>query len=194
MKTVLKVIGLLLLAILAFVLIAGIFVSKEYHFERSVAIDAPRDVVWRHISSLEEINSWSPWMKLDPQMEQSISGTDGTIGATHSWKGNKEAGSGSQTLTEIVPMERVRTDLHFIEPMEGKAQSYWLLTDESGGTRITWGFDTEYAYPFNTIQLFMDMDKIMDSSFSTGLASLKTMAEHEAAEREQVEEPVGEAK
>jgi len=182
MKTVLKVIGLLLLGIIAFILIAGIFIDKDYHFERSVTIDAPREIVWNNVSSLSALNSWSPWMERDPQMEHSISGTDGTVGATHSWKGNKDVGSGSQTILELVPQEKVRTGLKFMEPMESEAFAFLNLSDEGNGTKVTWGFDSEYTYPFNTLCLFVDMDKYMDADYSAGLAKLKALSEKQAAD------------
>ena len=98
MKKVLKYILLFIVAIIAIVLIAGIFISRDFHFERSIVINAPKEKVWQNVGTLAGMDKWSPWNVRDPHMQKSITGQDGTVGATSTWKGNKDVGSGSQTI------------------------------------------------------------------------------------------------
>jgi hypothetical protein len=47
MKGVLKFVGVLLLLILAYILIGGLFMEKKYELEKSIAIKASKEVVWQ---------------------------------------------------------------------------------------------------------------------------------------------------
>ncbi len=181
MKKVLKFIGILILLVVGFFLIAGLFMSKDYHFERSIVINAPKAVVWEQISTLGNQQQWSPWLEHDPNMQQKIEGVDGTVGAVHSWKGNKEVGSGSQTIKAIQPMDRIETILNFKEPYESQAEAFVTLNDDAGAVKATWGFDSKFPYPMNAMKLFMNMDKMMDSEFTKGLTKLKNISEQKAA-------------
>ena len=177
MKKILKYIGLLLLAVILFLLIAGLFIAKDYHFERSITINAPKEKVWEQVSSFANRNKWSPWAEYDPGMQHTINGTDGTVGAVHKWKGNKEVGSGSETITMIEAPEKIHSILRFYEPYESEANTFITLSAEENATRATWGFNSRFPYPMNTMQLFMDMDKLMDKDFSNGLNKLKQRCE-----------------
>ncbi|MEJ0104559.1 MAG: SRPBCC family protein [Bacteroidota bacterium] len=96
MKRVLKIIGVILLVIILFVLIAGIFVPKTFHLEKEITINAPRDTVWSYVSSLQGQVKWSPWPEKDPNIQASFEGQEGAVGSVYRWKGNKDVGSGNQ--------------------------------------------------------------------------------------------------
>ncbi len=63
-------------------------------------------------------------------MTRTITGTDGTVGATYTWKGNKEVGSGSQTYKEIHSFDHIAIDLQFKEPFESKSKGLYHLVAE----------------------------------------------------------------
>ncbi|MFT4016210.1 MAG: SRPBCC family protein [Agriterribacter sp.] len=178
MKKVLKVIGVILLLVIAFILIAGLFISKSYHYEKTITINAPKDKVWSLVNNFHGQDKWSPWKDGDPNIQISYEGQDGTEGAMYKWKGNKEVGSGEQTLTKLEPMSRVNSHVHFIEPFDGEAETFITLDDAgNNSTKVTWGFDTKYTYPMNTMLLFMNMDKMMGDQYTKGLNRLKNLAE-----------------
>lgn len=179
MKKVLKVIGVLLLLIIAFVLIAGIFVSKVYHLERDITINAPRDTVWNNVSSLRAMMKWSPWTDPDPNVQLTYEGEDGAIGSTFHWKGNKDVGSGNQTITSVDKPSSIKSHINFIEPFSGQADAYISLADVGGSTKATWGLDIKYPYPMNVMQLFVNMDDMMGKQYNTGLSRLKKLSEHQ---------------
>lgn len=177
MKKFFKILGIIVGLLIVFILTAGLFMPKEYHFERSITINAPREVVWKNISSFANFQKWDPWSVYDPHMKRTISGTDGAPGAVYRWEGNGDVGSGSQTYKALVPMERIDIDLHFLKPFESKAAVYYQLKTEANGVKVVWGFNTRFPYPMNTMLLFMDMDANMDKDFSSGLANLKKLCE-----------------
>lgn len=177
MKKILKILGILILVVVAFVLIAGLFISKNYHFQQDVSINAPQEKVWGYVSDLRQMDKWSPWKEKDPNIQLSYQGQDGSVGSTYSWKGNKQVGSGSQTITKLDAPKRVDTHLHFIEPFEGQADAFIALDGANNSTKVTWGFDTRYPYPMNVMQLFVNMDKEMGAEFNSGLTKLKALCE-----------------
>ena len=174
----LKFLGIIIALAIVFILVSGLFISKDFHFERSVSIQAPREEVWKNVSLFANFEKWDPWRVRDTGMTRTIAGTDGTVGASYSWKGNKEVGSGKQTFREMHPFDLIVIDLQFLEPFENKARVSYRLSPEEKGTRITWSFDSKMPYPFNAVcYFFMDMEAMMDKDFSSGLANLKKLCE-----------------
>jgi hypothetical protein len=181
MKRFLKFIGIVILLAIVFVLVAGLFISKKYHFERSITINTPKEEIWKNISLFSNFEKWDPWQAHDPHMTRTITGTDGTRGATYSWSGNKDVGKGSQTFLALAPYDHIDIDLEFKERFKSKALVKYTLVQEGKGYKVTWGFDTKFSYPMNAVvNLFMNMDKTMDGDFSTGLANLKKLCESNA--------------
>src|SRR5688572_3245586 len=96
MKKVLYVIiGLVVLyIILAFI---G---PKDVKVERQIAINRPASEVKAKLGDFKFFHDkWSPWTQRDPNMVCTYEGTPGEPGHLYTWKGNKEVGHGSMTLT-----------------------------------------------------------------------------------------------
>jgi len=178
----LKIIGIIVLGLVALVAVLSFIAPTKMHAERSVYIKAPKEVVFADVKTFENFKKWSPWREKDTAAKVSISGTDGTVGAKMSWDGNKDMGSGEQTLTKIEENKSVETDLHFIKPFDGKATSYTYVEDSAGGTKVIWGFNSEMSRPFNVMGLFMNIDKAIGDEYDKGLSKLKALAEKEAAD------------
>lgn len=177
MKKFLKIIGVLLLLAIAFVLIAGLIVKKDYHIDRSITINAPKDSVWAFVNSLQKMEKWSPWLDKDSTAKTSHEGQEGAVGSIYRWDGNKDVGKGNQTITKTEAPGNIESHINFIKPFSGEADVYMHLSDTTGGTKVTWGFDTKYKYPMNVMQLFVNMDKMMGEQYDKGLSRLKALAE-----------------
>src|SRR5574343_347668 len=100
------------------IIITMIALGKEYHYEKSITINAPIEKVWQNVNSMKAINSWSPFMKLDPNMKETYSGASGTVGELYTWSGNNKAGQGEERIIQLVPNEKAVVDIHFIKPFE----------------------------------------------------------------------------
>ena len=176
---IVKILLVLILLIVAVVLIAALFIKKDIHVEREVVINKPKDQVFDYIKQLKNQDNYGKWNKMDPGMHKEYAGTDGTVGFVSRWKSdNKNVGQGEQTITKIVPGERMETDLHFIKPFESHANAFY--TTEAVGTdqtRVKWGFDTKMNYPLNIMQLFFDMNDVVGKDFQTSLDNLKAVME-----------------
>ncbi len=176
---VVKILLALVLTIVAILLIAALFIKKDIHVEREVVINKPKDVVFDYVKMLKNQDNYGKWNKMDPGMHKEYAGTDGTEGFVSRWKSdNKDVGQGEQTITKIVPGERMETDLHFIKPFESHAKAFYI-TEAVGTnqTRVKWGFDTKMNYPLNAMQLFINMNDAVGKDFQTGLDNLKAVLE-----------------
>lgn len=172
---ILKYIGIALLSIIVLALIAAAFVKKDFHFEKSTEINAPKDVVWQNVVMFSNHEKWSQWKEMDPNMKTEITGTDGTVGAKMSWSStHKDVGTGSQTITNIIPGERVDSELDF--GGQGKANTFMAVSGDSTKCKATWSLDMHADYPFNLI-VSMVAESGMNSMFDKGLAMLKTASE-----------------
>ena len=90
---------LLLYILFALVLLIGILAMiapKNYDVSRSIEIHRPKAVVFEYLKFLKNQDEWSPWGKRDPNMQKEFTGTDGEVGATSYWKGNKKAAAANR--------------------------------------------------------------------------------------------------
>ena len=74
----------IVIAIIAIALITALFVSKDMSYEKSIVIKSPIEKTWDNVSSLGAMDKWSPWKDRDPNMKQTLTGTDGESGAISS--------------------------------------------------------------------------------------------------------------
>ena len=161
----LKIAGLVVLALVAVVVVIGLILPKEVSTERSIVIDAPKDVVFAQLANLEAMQSWSPWAERDPNAEMSYEGTPGAVGSSMSWKGNKEMGSGTQEIVAVEEGKRIDTKLKFFEPMESEADAWLVLDEVEGGTKVTWGLRTGTPFPVNIMMQMIGMKKSINNDF-----------------------------
>ncbi len=184
---VFRVIGMLLLLLLVFLTIASLLFPKEYHIERSIHVLAPKEVIWKNVSTFSNFQRWNPWKDVDPNMHQAIDGIDGTVGATYSWNGNTKAGAGQQTYTVLQPMELVELDVHLNRPVKIQSTMMFLIKESTSGYLVTWAVENELSYPYNAIfKLFINPSDIVEDDFKRGLLQLKQLCEQEARKDKRV--------
>lgn len=172
----LRTLLLILLGLAILIAILGLFAKKDYHIERSIDIDAPLPVVHEQVRFLKNFHKWSAWSKLDPNMKWSVEGTDGAVGATYAWSGDKKVGKGSQTLTSVEPGE-VKMTVNFTEPWESSSPVSIKLAEKDGKIHVSWGFDMRIGFPMNGFAMFTDIDAAIGKDFQKGLDNLKTLCE-----------------
>lgn len=176
MKTILKILGVIILLILVYAVIAVLAFGKNYHYEKSIVINAPKEKVWEQVSSMKAFNQWNPWLKLDKNIQLTYTGNAGQVGDKYCWDSqNEHAGSGCQEIKELVANQKQRTEMIFKKPFEGQATSDIVLTPEGNATKVTWSMDTE-QYPMMKIMRPM-MDYQMGKSYGEGLDNLKKLLE-----------------
>lgn len=177
----LKIIGIAVLAVILVVLILGLVAPKKYAVERTITIDAPRALVFRQVQFWKNWQAWSPWAAMDTTMQVTYEGVDGTQGSLYRWDG-KKAGSGEMANVGIKPGEQIDYHLKFLKPYESESDGYVKLSDVAEGTQVAWGFYGSSPFPWNILNLFMSMDKMIGKDFETGLGMLKQIVDQQVAE------------
>jgi effector-binding domain-containing protein/uncharacterized protein YndB with AHSA1/START domain len=180
----LKIIGMIVGAIIVLVLVLHLIAPSDFQMERSMTIDAPKELVFNNIQYWQKWQAWSPWAEQDPSMKVTLSGKDGTVGATYQWEGDPEiTGSGNMTTTAIKANEEIVYHMHFLTPWESESEGYMRVNaTPEGKTMATWGFYGENEFPFTILMLFMDMEDMMSPVFDRGLTMLKDISEKQAQE------------
>lgn len=172
---VLKGLFLGIIGLIVVLAIVGLFLPSSARVERSIVIDRPASLIFPVLNSFERFNEWSPWYGLDPTAEYSYSGPSSGVGARMDWKGNEAVGVGTQTITASEPDSRIATDLDFGEM--GVAKVELKLTPEGQGTRVTWGFQTDFGYDLVGRYFGLLMDRFVGADYEKGLAQLKALVE-----------------
>lgn len=167
--------GIIVVAVLA---VLGFAASKPGTFRvaRAAHIKAPADTVLGLIQDFREWPKWSPWEKLDPDLNRKMSGAASGAGSIYEWSGNKKVGQGRMEITAVTP-SRVDIDLEFMAPWKAKNKTVFNLTPRDGGTDVNWAMTGSSPFMFKLMGLFMDMDKMIGNDFEKGLAAMKQAAE-----------------
>lgn len=179
MKIVKKV--LIAIAILiAFPLIIAAFVKKDYSVEKEIVINKPKQEVFNFVKMLKNQEQYSKWSLIDPNMETSYSGVDGTVGFVYGWKSdNPDVGVGEEEIIAIKEGERIDVELRFMEPFEASDNAYVITESlDENKTNVRWGFEGRMDYPMNFMMVFMDMEEMIGNDFAEGLDNLKQLMEN----------------
>ena len=179
MKAV-KVILTLILVLIVVVGVLGLIAPKKYQVERSMAINAPAAIVFRHVQYWKNWRDWSPWAAMDTTMTVIIEGKDGEVGSMYKWTG-KKVGSGQMTATAVTPPTALEYQLRFIKPWAMTSDGYVKLSEDQGVTTATWAMLGKSPFPMNVFGLFVSMDKMVGKDFEKGMAKLKDLCEKDMA-------------
>ena len=178
---VIKIIGFVVIALVVIIVLLGLIAPRTYEVERSIVIDAPGNKVFYHIQYWNNWKDWSPWIKEDSTMQVTVEGADGAKGSLQRWTGEK-AGKGEMINTGVKLNERIDYHLKFIEPWESESDGYIRVEEKDETTEVYWGFYGKSPFPWNIVNLFMSMDKMVGKDFEVGLDLLKSLCEAEMEE------------
>ncbi len=170
--------------LLGLVILVGALVAyastrpTDFRYVRAATIAAPPEKVFAHVNDFHHWEAWSPWAKLDPQMETTYSGAATGRGAKYAWSSKSgKVGAGSMTITDAQPPRMVVIDLHFTRPFKAENVTRFTFEGGGGGTTVTWEMTGKNALVSKIFGLFMNMDKLIGADFDKGLARLKRVAE-----------------
>lgn len=178
MKTLKRAL-LALIAIVITLLVIALFTPTDYAVTRSIEIARPQADVFDYIRLLRNQDNFSKWAQMDPAMEKSYIGEDGTPGFVSAWKSNNsEVGTGEQEIVSIDEGKAIHYELRFLEPFKSVASTHFELEPISeNSTRVLWGFSGKMPYPSNLFLLFVNMEKMLADDFDLGLVNLKQILE-----------------
>lgn len=177
---------LLTIAIVAAVVVAIVLAlaaakPRTFRVERTVTIGAPPEAIYPHIEDFRRWTAWSPFEKLDANLQRTYGGAPRGKGATYAWQG-KKAGAGEMEITEATPSSRIVIRLDFEKPFQCRNTAEFTLEPRGASTRVTWAMFGPTFFIGRVISVFFDMDKICGKDFEAGLETLKTLAERQPAQ------------
>ena len=83
------IVGVVLLAIVAVLLVAASCQPDSFRVARSASIQAAPDKVFALINDLQRWKGWSPWERMDPELRRSYGGAQAGKGAHYAWKATR---------------------------------------------------------------------------------------------------------
>ncbi len=153
---------------------------KTYDVRRSIVINKPIDEVFNYLKYVKNQDHWSPWKRKDPNMKQTFTGTDGTVGFVSKWDSDhKHVGAGEQEIIRIEENKEMETQIRFLRPFKSVSNGLLIVEPiDENTTQVTWGFYGVHKVPTNAMMLFFNMDKAVGKDFDDGLAQLKVELEN----------------
>ena len=175
MKSVIKAIIFLIMAFTVIFYGGALLLPGEARVERSIAIAATPDKVFAIASDLRRVPEWSPWLATDPQTKFTFAGPEEGVGQIMRWASNNPmVGSGTQTLAEAVPGQR----LAFANDYGGFGSSTAAMSfaPKGAGTRVTWVFQSKLPGVIDR-WAGLGIDRSVGAEYEKGLQNLKALAE-----------------
>lgn len=177
MRKILTILGAVVLATIAVILIYAWTRPDSFRVERSTAMNAPAEKIFPYIDGLKRWTEWSPYEGRDPGMKRAYSGAESGKGAVYEWDGNDNVGKGRMEIVDSTPPHRVVIKLDFLKPFEGHNMAELTVEPKGGQTIVTWAMYGPSTFMTKLIGTFMDMDDMIGRDFAAGLAKLKTVVE-----------------
>lgn len=173
----LRIVGAVLLAAVATILIYASTRPDSFRVERSTAMNAPAEKIFPYIEELKRWAEWSPYEGRDPAMKRAHSGAERGKGGVYEWDGNDTVGKGRMAIVDSTPLQKVVIKLDFLKPFEGHNTAELTVEPRGGQTIVTWAMYGPSSFTTKLIGTFMDMDDMIGRDFAAGLAKLKTVVE-----------------
>ena len=161
-------------AVVAGLIVIGLFLPRHSRVEVSTLIDAPPATVFALVNDFRRVDLWSPRTATDPNARVVFSGPDRGVGATVTWDG-VVVGSGTQTIVESRSNEHVTTTINPGEP--GEARTWLDIEREDGSTRVTWGFAHDHGLNLVGRYFALLLSGVVKREYDRGIAALKELAE-----------------
>lgn len=111
---------IIITGIILILLTLALFIPKHYSVVVSETIDRPMQTVRDYVSLLQNQIQYSEWLKTDPDLLPTITGIDGTVGATLKWESHqtdkdKNVGMGEQEIKSVSD-HTIDIELRLIKP------------------------------------------------------------------------------
>lgn len=161
-------------ALVSVIAIFLVYVSTregEFRYEVTGEIHAPVDKVFPYLSDLKLGSEWSPFERVDPNMQKDYQGNKLVF------NGNKEAGSGEIEITNIVPNQSVSLHLTMTAPFKAENEIEYKVKEVNGVTHFTWIMYGDGGFLGKLMNVFIDCEKMVTDQFRQGIANLKEIVE-----------------
>jgi carbon monoxide dehydrogenase subunit G len=150
---------------------------KEFRYRRTTRIKAAPDKIFVNINDFHNWAAWSPYEKLDPEMQKTHSGPVSGKGSIYEWDGNAKVGKGRMEIIDASAPRKVTIKLDFMRPFVAHNTAEFTLEPQGEITDVAWSMYGPSPFVTRVMGVFMNMDALVGRDFETGLANLKAIAE-----------------
>lgn len=164
------VIALLLVALL-FVLV-GVFLPSHRYVRHSVETNRPVRLVYDLLNGFQRYDEWHPKRMHDPAIRYTLEGAPRGVGAILRYESQvPRIGSGSFTVTESIPDERIEWAAE--TNAYGTNKTYVFTLDDRGKTvDINWEYDVDYGWDLLGRYAGLYIDRTVGDDMRLGLTNL----------------------
>lgn len=174
--TTLKIIGIVLVGLVAVIAILVAVAPKQIKVRSEVLINAPKTNVLDHVRYFGKYTTWSPWLDTDPQQKNHVTGTDGQVGVQFHWTSVSEKGKGYQELTKLTDSE-IKIKCHIQEPFQSEPDFVYHFEETPNGTKVVYEFETAMPAPTNVIGMLIGLEGNIKTTNDRALVNLKQVCE-----------------
>ncbi|PMS16623.1 polyketide cyclase [Trinickia dabaoshanensis] len=171
------IVGLLIIAAAACLLVYTATRPNEFHIARSVTIEAPPEAIYPLINDLRRFNEWNPFAKSDPTINLTYGASSEGRDGSYVWNGSGRSGKGRMQITETVPPQRIAMSLQFEKPMKANNTVLFTLKPQDAATDVSWEMSGVSSYMQKLFGVCFNMEKMVGGEFDKGLNSLKVKVE-----------------
>ncbi|HZZ67984.1 MAG TPA: SRPBCC family protein [Phenylobacterium sp.] len=150
--------------------------NDTFRVARSIHVDAPAAEIFPHIDDFRAWAAWSPFEKMDADMQKTYSGAARGVGAQYAWVG-KKAGAGSMEVLTAEAPSRVVIDLKFTRPMKANNVAEFTIEPDGAGSKVTWAMTGPLTLVSKIMHAVFPMEKMVGPMFEDGLKALKDLSE-----------------
>jgi len=170
----LKILGVIVLILIAVFLIVPFFLADNVIVSSNTLINAKPETVFRQVNNYHNWSNWSPF-EADSTMVNTYQGPEQGVGAKRMWSGEK-AGEGIMTLEVSEPYTYLQNKLEF-GPGEGGGTGSWNFDQTDDGVEVTWTIHvTDLNYPMGR-WFGLLTEPMLKPMLQSGLADLKKLTE-----------------
>lgn len=158
-------------------LVAALFMSTTFTVERETVVERPPAEVFAYVRLLKNQVKWNKWGALDPDMQKSFRGEDGTAGAVYAWEsGNPNVGAGELEIKTIDEGKRIDYEIRMRRPFQSTDPLTTTVEPAGEGrTKVKSIYRGRMNYPSNLL-CFLVEDLIGDA-MDEGFVKLKSLLE-----------------
>ncbi|MFM6973659.1 MAG: SRPBCC family protein [Agromyces sp.] len=150
------------------------------HLDATVHIAAPAQLVFDRMNNLSRFDDWNPFPSMDPTTTSSHEGPNAGPGAVFNYDG-KRLGKGRMEIAGVDAPKRIDINMTFWRGSSAShSHSAFEIIEVNGGCDVHWTFDEDRGFAMFLMGKLM-FDRMMTGTFTSGLQTLKSLVEAEAA-------------
>jgi len=177
MLTILTVIGLVLAAAIAVLLLLAMRQPDSFSYARSIVIPAPADRIFPFIADPVTFNTWNPFNE-SQNIKGTYSGPTRGPGARYSFESKREGTGYTEIVEEHAPSHLV-VRLVMTKPFACDNRVDFHLEPVPEGTRVTWAMSGPMTFLSKIMNQVMNCERMCGTQFTRGLEKLKALVERE---------------